>query len=272
LVKNKLKLDLSLGVYNLDSINIWGLDLIKPGQQFSANHWLEMTKILLAKFWQENKLPIIVGGTGFWLKALLKPMSSFGIKPDLVLRKKLGKLSIFTLQNMLADLDENRFKTMNYSDKHNPRRLIRAIEVAKAKENISRKKTSDTFLAKDADNLMLVLTASLDFVKQKIEKRVEQRVKSGVLAEVKLLLEKGLDWDSQAMSALGYKQWQPYLKGEVSLAGVKKDWVIKELNYAKRQQLWFKKYFPRSQNTFWFLIEQPDWQKHVVKLVKSWYS
>jgi tRNA dimethylallyltransferase len=93
-------------------------------------------------------------------------------------------------------------------------------------------------------------------------------LKNGVEKEIRQLLGKGVIWEDQAMSSLGYRQWRGYFEKKKSKDEVIRDWKQEERKYAKRQITWFK----QDKRINWFDITKPGWRKKVEKLVKRWYS
>lgn len=254
-----------IGYYFKDKLKIWGLDLVKPDEEFSVAHWLDFAHLIIQDIWQRKKLAIVVGGTGFWLKALINKIDSLGIAPDWQLRKQLEKKGVEQLREMLAGLDPGRLQRMNYSDKNNPRRLIRAIEIARKRKDLRFKPQVLRF---KIDRLLMIgLKASNKVLYQGIDQRVEKRIKQGAEKEVRALIKKGYSWNLFSLTATGYKEWRPFLEAKSTLKEVITRWKFNEHQLARRQLTWFKK----NQKINWFDIEKPSWQKNVVKLVKSWY-
>jgi len=115
--------------------------------------------------------------------------------------------------------------------------------------------------------LIIALKANNKFLYQRIDKRVEKRIKQGVQKEVKDLIKKGYSWDLISMSGLGYQQWKPFFEKKTSLEKVIQRWKYDEHGYSRRQMTFFKK----LKKIKWFDIEKKNYQIKVEKLVKSWY-
>jgi len=249
--------------YLLGGIKIWLYDLVEPNQDFNVADYIEKAKLVLSKVWQDGKLPILVGGTGFYLRALIEGINTLGIKPDLKLRKKLTSHSIEELQKIIKDKDLAKFKKMNYSDQLNPRRLIRAIEIADStRENISDRGIK-------ANLLTIGLKAPFKFLYQRIDDRVGKRVKQGLEKEIKSLLTKGYSFDNSVLGrTLGYQQWKGYFDEEKDKNDVLQKWKYDEHAYTKRQMTWFKK----DKKIIWFDIDQKGWETKVADQVFFWYT
>lgn len=250
------------GYYLINGIKLWGYDLAKPDQQFSLAHFVNFAQKIIKQIWSQKQLPIVVGGTGLYLKAISQPIETINIPPDQKLRQQLAKKTVQSLQDILKKLNPSRFKSMNHSDQHNPRRLIRAIEI----ERSQLAKAPPQILS--PNTVWIGLTAPKKFLEQRIDDRVEKRLRLGIQQEIKALISQGYGWDLPAMSAMGYKQWQPFFNQQVSLKQVIQAWKLAEKQYLRRQLTWFKK----NPQINWFDITQSDYQSQVVNFVRSWYT
>jgi tRNA dimethylallyltransferase len=253
------------GYYEIEGVKIWGYDLVKPKDEFSVAQYLKFADGVIADIQKGNKLPILVGGTGLYIKGVTEGIPTAAIPKNNQLRKNLETKVPAELYEMLAQLDAIRAGGMNSSDRKNPRRLIRAIEISQYL--IGHKKTTRV-KEKNLDVLFIGLNADRDYLEKSIEKRVKRRLKAGIKKEIEELIKKKINWDSQSMVALGYRQWRDYFAGKTSEKVVVDKWIQEEKQYAKRQMTWFKKI--KSVN--WFDITEPKWQKRVEFMVKKWYS
>ena len=147
------------GHYLIKKIKVWGYDLVKPNQDFSVAHFINFAIPRIKKIWTARELPILVGGTGLYLQALTKPLNTIAIPADQVLRQQLSKLNVLSLQKKLKKLDFDKYQKMNHSDQHNPRRLIRAIEINLKGPTLKVKKTKRLNLA-ESDQFWVGLTAN----------------------------------------------------------------------------------------------------------------
>ena len=143
---------------------------------------------------------------------------------------------------------------LNNSDRNNPRRLIRRIEIAQQGGTLQPvPSTSETLTTRLANLRGLQRPITITFmpffhysrirVQEKITLRVEERIKEGAFDEVKKLLKEGYTKDDPGLNAIGYKQVVAYLNNEHTLSEMKKQWITKEVQYAKRQKTYFNKYF-----------------------------
>jgi tRNA dimethylallyltransferase len=264
------------GYYQIGKSKIWGYDLVDPKREFSVAKYAEIIDEVIKDIWSRNKLPIIVGGTGLYIKAIVDGIPTITIPKNRRLRKSLEKKERSELFEMLAKIGPIRAAAMNYSDKRNPRRLIRAIEVAqwKLKNTLKKDDSREKF-----STLIIGLKAEKRILFERINKRVKSRINKGLEKEIMGLLEKGVVWKHQSMDSLGYKQWKIYFEKhsfqKKSDSERKKDrnevlikWEKEENKYAKKQMTWFK----RDKRIKWFDIKNPGWQKNVVKLAEEWYK
>jgi tRNA dimethylallyltransferase len=239
---------------------VWLYDLVNPNQKFSVAEYVARAMPVMEDIWQRKKLPILVGGTGFYIKAVIDGIESMGIEPDWELREELAKLSIGELQEKLKGLNGQEFNRMNQSDKNNPRRLIRRMEIIK---NLPKVKN----LKFKIDNLLMIgLTAPREFLWVRIERRVEERRRQGMEEEIRRLLKKGYTWENSAMgTTLGYREWREYFEGGLSKEAVIVKWKQAEKEYARRQLVWFKK----EKRIKWLDISRSGWENRLQRCLKK---
>ncbi len=217
------------------------LSIASPKRNFSANRFQKLAQKEIKKIWRKNKLPIICGGTAFYIDSLLGDIQISPVKPNLELRKKLEKLSAEKLFNKLKKMDPKRAKNI---DRKNKRRLIRAIEIAMS--NIDTKKEKEKFISKN-NYLKIGIKRSPEKLKKRIEHRLNSRLKKGMIDEIKNLKKIGLSWQRIDNFGLEYRFVSRYLRGIIT----KKEMIEKILSeswkFAKRQMTWWK----RDQNIIW---------------------
>jgi len=223
--------------------------------------------VVIKDIWRRGKLPILVGGTGFYIKALIDGIETLGVPPSWELRKKLRNLEIEKLREILRRIDPERLGRMNESDRSNPRRLIRAIEIAE-KYQISKIKYQK-YKLKIKKMIILGLKAPYKFLYQRIDQRVDERVKKGIVEEIQKLIKKGYNWENSVLgTTIGYREWRLYFEGKVPKEEVIELWRYAEHAYARRQMTWFKK----DKRIHWFDISQKKWQDKIETLVKYWLN
>ena len=220
------------------------LDVYSPKKRFTASDFVKMTNSVIAKIVTEGKVPIVCGGTGFYIDALLGDKQIPEVPPNEKLRKQLEKKSTGELFEILKKLDPERAKTI---ERQNPRRLVRAIEICEAIG-----KVPSHFAKAPRDKTYDVLKIGIKIpdteLKNRINKRIEKWFKMGLLKEVQNLHDRGLSWKRMGEIGLEYKLVAEYLsKGIFDTSQLKKKMSEKTYQYAKRQRLWFKK----DKNIIW---------------------
>lgn len=228
----------SIGFHAMYGTPLWLYDVISPNQTFSASEYARIAREVIIDIWSRRKTPIVVGGTGFYIQTLVDGVDADGIPPNESLRKELDKKTVEQLQHRLEQLDPERLGEMNNSDRNNPRRLIRAIEVAELQPQTIRS-TDNGQITDDVEFIGLSLPR--EEIHKNIESRIQKRLNQGLLDEIENVLKKGYMWSDPGLNTLGYKEWQPYFEKQTTKEEVIERWKLNEYNYAKRQETWFKK-------------------------------
>lgn len=248
-------------IFKTNNVKVWLYDVVQPDYQFSVADYVKCANLAIDDIYKRGKLPIIVGGTGLYLKGLIDGIGTMGVPPDWKLRKKLSNCSIVQLLDLLKKLDLKKLESMNHSDRNNPRRLIRAIELAGSNNLLQHA----SVLKQKTEVLWLGLTASFDELYKRIDQRVEKRIKNGMELEVKELLAKGYNFTNSVLgTTMGYKQSFSLNKDFPDT----QKWKFAEHAYARRQMTWFKK----NKRINWFNINNKNFVSEIVKLVDGWYN
>jgi tRNA dimethylallyltransferase len=255
-----------LGFYTVEGVKLWGYDLVSPKDEFSVSKYLKFTEKVIDDIEKRGKLPILVGGTGLYIKGVVDGIPTVDVPMNKKMRKNLEKLSVDELYEQLSQIDSIRAGAMNSSDKKNPRRLIRAIEVAIWMIDNSKKGLPQ--IKKTFNTLFIGLTAPTSILDSRIGKRVDARIDNGFDKEVRKLIDSGVDWNDQSMMSLGYRQWRDFVEGAVDIETAVSEWKKEERKYARRQMVWLK----RDGRINWFDIREGEYPKKVENLVKKWYN
>ena len=228
------------------------LDVASPSRTFSVADFKKKSELAIKQIVKNEKVPIICGGTGFYIDSLVSGQTLPEVAPDKKLRATLEKKSAEELFKILKKLDSKRAKDI---DKNNPVRIIRAIEIATAIGKVP--KLSKNIKAQKYDIIYIGLTLPDEILKEKICIRLLARIKSDMIKEVENLHKNGLSWKRLNDLGLeyryvgGYIQSGEYIKNDEINTVLTQDWVQK-LNseiwhYAKRQKTWFK----RNKDIIW---------------------
>ena len=217
------------------------LDIADPKKVFTAEDFQRCAGKAIEDILSRGKTPIIVGGTGFYIDAALGRIKLGGVPPNYELRKKLKKKSAEELLKILKKIDPARARTV---EQKNPRRLIKAIEIATICKMSQTKFRSQFDLNlvwdKKADIIWLGIKRSPEELKKRIHKRLLKRL-PGIISEVKKLRRGGLSWKRLFELGLEYRYTSLYLHGKLSKKEFTDQLETAIWHYAKRQMTWFKK-------------------------------
>ena len=219
------------------------IDVVDPRENYSVAEYYDDAKKCIEEIQARGKTPILVGGTGLYIKAVTSPMDFANTPGDeeyrVYLRRFVEQNGVDALHNMLAKVDPDAAQRIH---KNNAKRVIRALEVNKltgkplqAYENV-RNAVNDEKVAP-----MIRLTLAKEQLYERINRRVDQMMEKGFVEEVQGLLNMGCDQNGTAMQGLGYKQLVMYLNNEISLQETVEAIKQETRRYAKRQNTWFKR-------------------------------
>lgn len=232
------------------------VDFLRPDEDFSVSDYRENAKEKITMINRKNKVPILVGGTGLYVNSLVYDLNFTKVASDESIRARLekekdqlGKEYIF---DILKDVDPKSAEKINVND---IKRVIRAIEIYEITDKpMSEHNNNFRKLNHDYDLIMIGLNMDREKLYNRINQRVDLMIESGLVEEVKGLLDMGYGKDLISMQAIGYKEIIMYLYGEITfdiaLEMIKKA----SRNYAKRQLTWFR----RDDRIEWFNIDEYD--------------
>lgn len=254
------------GYWLIDGVKVWMYDVIGLDKQYTVADYVRDATKIISEIHAKGKLPIIVGGTGLYLKALIDKLPNLEIPVDQNLREQLQKLNLIQLQQELKKLSFPRWSQLNNSDRQNPRRLLRSIELSmypyKGKYQISNTKF------RKWDTLKIGLTAPREILYKNSDLRIFNWIKNGIIDEVKNLIISGVPTERFLQLGLEYKIIANYLGG-----WIKEDKLITKIqynlhSYIRRQQTWFKK----VEKVNWFNIMDLENVDKIEKLISKWYD
>jgi tRNA dimethylallyltransferase len=228
------------------------LDVAHPTKTFSALQFQKKGSKALKEILRRAKIPIIAGGTGFYINALLEETNFPAATPNPALRKKLESLSTSELAQLLFSRDAVRAQTI---DTANRRRLIRALEIAEQLGSVP----PLTHQKSPYDTLWIGLDMKDEILKKRISTRLEHAFKRGLVAEVKRIKEK-LPWKRINELGLEYRLVGQFLRGELTKEELEEQLNTQLWHYVKRQRTWFKK----NRRIRWFTPQQTQTIEKVV--------
>ena len=213
------------------------LDVENPKKQFTVGKYKELAEKAIADIISRGKLPIICGGTGFYIDAVVRNITYPDVPKDTKLRKTLAKKTSEELFILLKKIDLKYAKSLNNSEKHNPNRLMRSIEIATVLGKVPRiKKGASPYQIK---------WINLNLPKEKLIRRINlrllKRLDGGMIQEVKKLHKNGLSWKRMEELGLEYRYIARFLQKKISKEEMIKLLQTEIWHYAKRQILWFKR-------------------------------
>ncbi len=217
----------------LSQIPHYLVDIIKPSKSFNAAVYQKLAIKAIKDIQKRGKVPFLVGGTGLYLQAVIDNLTFLKVPANKRLRNNLEKEP--NLFAIYKKLDPEGAKLI---DKENKRRLIRAIEVCIVTKKPyweQRKQGSPLF-----DTLQIGVKLSKEKLSKNNEIRVKKMIKLGLEKET-TKLAKDYSWKISAMQTIGYQEWLPYFKKEISRQEVIENIKLHTLQFAKRQMTWFKR-------------------------------
>ncbi len=210
------------------------VDIIEPHETYSAHRFVQDARRALDDIRCRGRLPVVVGGTGFYIKALVASALLAKVPPDATLRRDLEALQeregVAGLAGRLERSDPKRAAAV---DRANPRRLIRAIEIAERGGAVegSRPAPASTIFG---------IEIPVDDLATRIERRVHDMYDGGLVEETRALLDRGLPPKSPALTGVGYGEAAAVIDGSLTLDEARRRTVSRTRQYARRQRTWFR--------------------------------
>ena len=237
------------------------LDVASPKKRFSVHDYVMLADKALLDIQSRGHLPIVCGGTGFYIEALVDGVILPDVPPNAALRKKLSKKTAAELFSILEVKDARRAAAMKKNGgAANPQRLIRAIEIAEALGSVPPVKKTKKY-----NPIFIGLTLPPEELKKRIRARLIARLKKGMVTEAKKLHKNGLSYARMHALGLEYRHLATYLKSKQTKTDKEK--MIDELSmdiwhYAKRQMTWFT----RDKRIHWISPKTP--LAEILKILK----
>lgn len=211
------------------------LDVISPKERFDVSKYRKLALAAIDKIMKGGRIPVICGGTGFYIQAVIDGLVLPQVPPDWRLRDRLEKLGIEELFKKLKKLDPKRAATI---DRRNPRRLIRALEIVM---KTGKPVPSLGINPLPYPVLILGIKKSPAQLKKLIARRLQKRLKAGMLAEIKKLHKLGVSWQRLNDFGLEYRWLARYIRGKINYQEMVMRLQKDIEHFAKRQMTWFGK-------------------------------
>ena len=232
----------------------WLLDVASPKRQYTAAQWRRDAKRIVADIVSRGRTPIICGGTGFYIDGLLYGTGFPEVKPDARLRARLDKK---TTEQLFEELKRKDRRRARHIDRHNRRRLIRALEIIHA----TGKRVPVVSKTENYEVMYLAVDMPMETLKLRIEKRLDARLRSGMVAEVQRLHADGVSFPRLENFGLEYRWIARYLQGKFKSENTStksqtiskfqsqklqfqcmRDGLLRDIiAYSKRQMTWWRR-------------------------------
>lgn len=226
-----------------DGVPHYLIDEFEPDEEYNVMLFQQKAKAYMKEIWAKGKIPILVGGTGFYINALLYDNDFTETENDTSYREECYKLA----EEQGAEVLYERLKEIDPAyaaiiHANNVKRVTRALEYhyltgQKFSEHNAEQKEKDT----PYDAAVIILSMEREKLYTRIEQRIDLMMEQGLLAEVTGLLEKGYTPDLVSMQGIGYKEFIPYYKGECTLEEAVTQLKTNTRRFAKRQLTWFRR-------------------------------
>lgn len=231
------------------------LDVASPKRVFEVTAYQKKANKALADIWSRDNIPVLCGGTGFYIQAVVDGTVFPKVPPNKKLRAELESMPLQELQKKLQKLDPRRYKEI---DIQNPRRLVRAIEIATSLGKVPEPKQINI----NFDLLIIGIETDTEKLYERIHHRLITRLKQGMVAEVRKLHEQGVSWKRMESLGLEYRYLARFLQKKINKTEMVEQLETEIRRYAKRQKTWFK----RDNRIKWFKLKD---KKKIEKEVRE---
>lgn len=249
----------------MDGVPHYMIDEIDPKEDFSVAIFQQKAKEYMKQIYAKNKLPILVGGTGFYIQSVVYDINFMETNTDNAYRNQLQELARKEgneyVHQMLKEVDPVSADAIH---PNNIKRVIRALEYYhQTNEPISQHNEREKAKESPYNTAFFCLTMNRDTLYQRIDQRVDLMIQAGLVDEVKGLLDQGYSSELVSMQGLGYKELVQYLEGRISLEEA--IYILKRdtRHFAKRQLTWFR----RQEDPYWIDVEAMNFD--VEKIVRN---
>jgi tRNA dimethylallyltransferase len=239
------------------------IDICFPGETYNTYRFKHDFLQVAQDIESRGKLPILCGGTGLYIEAVLLDYEFFPAKPDYALREQL---KLRSNESMVEQLEQLGF-ALSEEDRHNRHRLMRKLEVALRSED------KNYFLSIGIKK-SLVIGVKLERarIREKISQRLEKRLQEGMIEEVQHILQQGISVDWLMSLGLEYKYITLFLQGQLTYHEMKKQLETAIHRFAKRQETWFRRMEKRGITIHWFNPEHESFEQLLEKIKILWLN
>ncbi len=237
------------------------IDELNPDQPYSVYQFQKQGRKLIEQIASAGQLPIIVGGTGLYIKALLYDYTfTEGIAAD---HQAYADIATATLYQRLVEADPPAAAKI---DPHNRQRLVHALAMAESGHSKSAQEAGQSHQCL-YDALIIGLTLPKEMLQKRIDQRISGMMADGLAEEVERITA-AYGWQISGMKGIGYKEFAPYFAGQQTLEQVAEQIRIHTRQFAKRQYTWWRHQLPVD----WYDVSQPGWQDNIERDVRIWLN
>jgi tRNA dimethylallyltransferase len=223
------------------------IDVASPKKQFDLARYQKLAFRAIEDILSRGKLPILAGGSGLYLQAVVDNYRLAGVKKNLTLRKKLEKLNVDELFKRLAGRSLKMAAGLNQSDRNNKRRLVRYLEILEQDKNFKSQAGKKKY-----QTLIIGLICSPAELKRRIVKRLMTRLKEhNLIGEVEGLHQQGLSWKKLESFGLEYKYISLYLEDKLDYKTMVEQLLLASQQFARRQMSWFRRWQRQGAKINW---------------------
>lgn len=241
------------------------IDIRNPDETYSAAEFKRDVNEKVTEITEKNRIPILVGGSGLYIQAALYDFNFSDIPRDEKwtekLMKEAGEDGIDRIYRKLKEVDPEQAEKIH---PNNHRRIIRALEIYEATGKTKTEWEKEQKRESPYEPLIIGLTMERKKLYEQINRRVDQMMENGLLEEVETLYRQGYE-NTQAMKAIGYKEFIPYLDGEITLEDAIETLKRNSRRFAKRQYTWFRNKLPVT----WYLINPEEKDEKFLQIINN---
>ncbi|MDQ0299215.1 tRNA dimethylallyltransferase [Salibacterium salarium] len=240
------------------------VDELTPSDTYSAADFKQAAAEKIKEINSKGKVPFIVGGTGFYIRAVTRDLEFQDAPSDASFRKNMENIvaeqGVSVLHEQLKSVDEESARVIH---PHNVKKIIRALEIyhltGHTKQSFTEQENKDS----PYDLVMIGLTMDRDNLYARINQRVDEMVDKGIIDEARWLFET-FPPESQAAQAIGYKEFFPYFRGDCSMDSAVSQLKKNSRHYAKRQLTWFR----NKEDVEWFEMTYENKHEKIQKMIR----
>ena len=218
------------------------IDIVKPDEDYSAGSFAADAVKIINQVSKQKKIPIVCGGTGFYIKALLEGIFKAPEIPEEIrkdLRRSIIEKGTEYFYNKLTEIDPESAARINENDSN---RILRALEIYRTTgKTITQLWKEDTIEEKNFQTVNILVTENRGLLYNRINDRVDTMIDRGLLNEMEDLMKKGYKKTDPGMNSVGYKEFYPFLAGDAEIDECIDKIKQNTRNFAKRQFTWYRK-------------------------------